>query len=97
MQPGRLRFCSALSAASIRRATYQLAASAVSEGCVELLSISAAFNAAPMRFRLVAVSLSYYFKYSMTAITNVAWLQVSGLTEIGAPVYGLNCSAMTPD
>jgi hypothetical protein len=30
-------------------------------------------------------------------LTTVAWLQVSGLTLIGSFVYGLTCSANTPD
>jgi hypothetical protein len=32
----------------------------------------------------------------MAVLTTVAWLHVSGLTEIGSFVYGLTCSASTP-
>ena len=37
------------------------------------------------------------YERSMTTVINVACDHVSGLTDIGAPVSGLNCSASTPE
>jgi hypothetical protein len=41
--------------------------------------------------------LSSFSRYAIAVLTTVAWLHVSGLTLIGSFVYGLTCSASTPD